>query len=528
MRKIINIFTVILGLFLVSSCSESYLDTKPSDAVSEEEAFASLDGVNANLDGVLRMMKSKTINDRHDEFGVASIGLAQDLMGGDVVAGASHWFTSDYNFTYTVFANYTRPYFIWSLNYRIIYNCNKIIENIDKIDSDEVEYKESLKGQAYVLRAYAYFNLIQSFGPQYTIANRSAAGVPIYKEADLTGNKRSSVGEVYDFIIADLKAAEVAFNAAGNISAGDISHPTKAVAYGMYARVALVMNDYTVASTKAMLAYNTSDKVMSRDSYAKGFDDSTEQKWMWGFVENKEQSGIYRGFFAHIDMTNPDGYAGGFYNPKYVWNNLYANMLDGDIRKSLIHDLNKEENDAAKAAATAAGKTPNYSEFGKEGFYLVNYKFSGLNGKGFASDLVMMRPAEMLLIASEAKYRAGGDGAAELKMLMDARYDKVSSQPASSLTQVMLERRYELWGEGNRFYDVKRLALDQDRSLGANIITYNADGTTNVEVKSNHLTSLNKRAGMKILAGSKYFTYLIPQKELDSNSNITAADQNEL
>jgi hypothetical protein len=528
MRKLINIITVILGLFLVSSCSESYLDTKPSDAVSEEEAFASLDGVNANLDGVLRMMKSKTINDRHDEFGVVSIGLAQDLMGGDVVAGASHWFTSDYNFTYSVFANYTRPYFIWSLNYRIIYNCNKIIASIDKIVSDNVEYKESLKGQAYILRAYAYLNLVQAFGPQYTVANRSAAGVPIYKVADLNGKKRSTVGEVYDFIISDLKAAETAFVAAGNTAAGDMSHPTIAVSYGMYARVALIMADYTVASSKAMLAYNSSRKVMSRDSYAKGFDDSNEQTWMWGFVENKEQSGIYRGFFSHIDMTNSGGYAGGFYNAKLVWNNLYANMLDGDIRKDLIHDLNKEENDAAKAAATASGKTPNYSDFGIEGFYLANYKFSGLNGKGFASDLVMMRPAEMLLIAAEAKYRAGGDGSTELKMLMNARYDKIASQPAVSLAEVMLQRRYELWGEGNRFSDIKRLALDQDRSLGANLVSYNADGSTKVVVMSNHKTSLNRRAGMKILAGSKYFTYLIPQKELDSNPNMTAADQNEL
>ena len=73
------------------------------------------------------------------------------------------------------------------------------------------------------------------------------------------------------------------------------------------------------------------------------------------------------------------------------------------------------------------------------------------------------------------------------------------------IDEIMIQRRVELWGEGFRFYDLKRLNLPLDRT-GAN---------HNATVAST----------MNVPAGAKEWQFLIPRSELNSNAN---AVQNEL
>jgi hypothetical protein len=61
-----------------------------------------------------------------------------------------------------------------------------------------------------------------------------------------------------------------------------------------------------------------------------------------------------------------------------------------------------------------------------------------------------------------------------------------------------MQRRCELWGEGFRFFDLKRLNLDLNRAnLG-------------------HTESLWNAAGY-FPAGDKNFVFLIPKQEIDAN-----------
>jgi hypothetical protein len=61
-----------------------------------------------------------------------------------------------------------------------------------------------------------------------------------------------------------------------------------------------------------------------------------------------------------------------------------------------------------------------------------------------------------------------------------------------------MQRRCELWGEGFRFFDLKRLNLDLNRAnLG-------------------HTESLWNAAGF-FAAGDKNFVFLIPKQEIDAN-----------
>ncbi len=71
----------------------------------------------------------------------------------------------------------------------------------------------------------------------------------------------------------------------------------------------------------------------------------------------------------------------------------------------------------------------------------------------------------------------------------------------------MDSRRIELWGEGLRFLDLKRLSLPLDRT-GANVVT---------SVVNNVLT---------VPADDKRWTWLIPQSEIDNSEGLVV--QNEL
>lgn len=69
------------------------------------------------------------------------------------------------------------------------------------------------------------------------------------------------------------------------------------------------------------------------------------------------------------------------------------------------------------------------------------------------------------------------------------------------LDEIYLNRRIEFWGEGFRFFDLKRLNQDLDRD-GAN---HNTTATSNLQF---------------IPAGSNQWQYLIPQAEMDANSEM--------
>ena len=87
----------------------------------------------------------------------------------------------------------------YSNDYSIIARVNQIFDLIDGVDFDE-SAKNNIKGQAYFLRAFAYFDLVQYFGE-----------VPLHLKAattlDETALPLSSVEDIYNQIISDASQA---------------------------------------------------------------------------------------------------------------------------------------------------------------------------------------------------------------------------------------------------------------------------------------------------------------------------------
>jgi hypothetical protein len=120
-----------------------------------------------------------------------------------------------------------------------------------------------------------------------------------------------------------------------------------------------------------------------------------------------------------------------------------------------------------------------------------------------------MRVADMYLIEAEAQARQGNNsGAAQTLFALlskrDPSYTLSANTGTALLNEILLQRRIELWGEGQVFFDIRRLKVGLDRT-GSN---HRADAT------------------LVIPANDPRFLYQIPQRELQANPNITEADQN--
>lgn len=482
MKKIILVVFLFAGIF--TACQKDFLETAPTNQISDADIFKSAEGAQTVLDGTLR--KLRAYNTSHDDYGVKAIDLAWDLMGEDIVNRRHHWFGYDYQIDNRG-ATYRRPRTSWDLFYITINNVNNILVNADNISFVSAEQEANIRGQALALRAYAYFNLVTLFQFTY-LGHETDPGVPIYLEPTTVGNPRSSVQEVYDRVTTDLDDA-ITMLTANTPSRRHISDLTLEVVHGLRARVALQMGDWALAESNAALA-RAPYALNTRAQFSDGFSTYATQEWIWGFEVNEEQSTIYASFFSHLDMSI-GGYAGLGYSPKYMSAALYAMLPVDDIRSEVVTVTDISGTD-----------------------YHINYKLNaGLSGKEFSADYVMMRPEEMLLIEAEAIARQGGRDV-EVQALLDELHAVRQTVPvpvvttgAALLDDVLLERRFELWGEGFRGRDIKRLKLALDRTGSNHDVTVCGILTAPAEYEG--------------------YLYKIPQQEIDANENLTEEDQNQ-
>ncbi|WP_231582584.1 RagB/SusD family nutrient uptake outer membrane protein, partial [Bacteroides intestinalis] len=89
----------------------------------------------------------------------------------------------------------------WSQNYKIIYQCNEILDDIEKSANKDDTENIRTKGEALFFRAYCYFNLVRAFGevPLVTtkVVEASDANVP-----------KTTAEKIYEQIDKDLTTAE--------------------------------------------------------------------------------------------------------------------------------------------------------------------------------------------------------------------------------------------------------------------------------------------------------------------------------
>ncbi len=143
----------------------------------------------------------------------------------------------------------------WATYYHSILICNITLNNIGEMEGSNAE-KEDLMAEAYALRAYCYFMLVNLYGQPYQAETAETdLGVPINNVVGMEDRKftRESVATIYRQIDSDLEKA-IAYFESSNLNKNYFRWNLPAV-YLLASRVSLYKKDYdkTIEYASAVL-----------------------------------------------------------------------------------------------------------------------------------------------------------------------------------------------------------------------------------------------------------------------------------
>lgn len=487
-----KLIPVLFATMALGSCKKDFLETTPTQQADDATVFATTANAMAALNGIHRSMYLRY--DAQDQGGQGSMNINIDMLGDDLVntAAGNGWYNSTYRWTAHRSAASTTDKFAYKFYYQIIANANNIIEKIGGAEGPEAD-KNLIKAEALTYRAWAHFMVVQLYAKRYDFAgSNTQPGVPVKTKLDTEHVGRGTVEQVYTQANADIDEAITLFATAS--ASPNKSHFNIKSAKGIKARIALTQGKWTEAAKFAAEA-RTGVELMSNVDYLAGFNSYTNPEWIWGSKQVEDQTSYFYSFFAYMSANYNSSNLRA--NPKAINSNLYNKLSKTDIRAQLWDPTGENK---AFPIPTSTSVRAKY----------MNRKFlvAGVTSVG---DVVNMRAAEMYLIEAEGLARAGQYGAAQdalytLAKKRDDAYVKSTKTGNDLIEEIMVQRRVELWGEGFRFTDLKRLNLPLDRT------------------NSNHTVALAQTLSEP--AGDARWQWLIPQSEIDANKAIEPGDQN--
>ncbi|WP_443946482.1 RagB/SusD family nutrient uptake outer membrane protein [Pedobacter sp. AW1-32] len=483
-----NLMLALIPLVLASACKKEYLETRPTNQVATGDAFSTTANAWAAVNGIHRIMYSQIFSTQ-SQGGQSGNMLYMDILSEDMVMNttANSWLRSDYQWLAHTNPNSSISEYNYSFYYVIIGNANMIIANIDNA-AGSVADKNAIKGEALTYRAWAYFQMVQLYGARFVAGGaNSGLGVPLVTVPTTSKTPRNTVAQVYTQINTDI---DQAIGLLASYNRANKSHFNINVAKGIKARIALTQQNWADAAKFAQEA-RQGFTLMTNTQYKAGFNDYSNPEWMWASRITSDQTNYFYSFFAYMSSN---------YNstairtsPKSIFSVLYNRITSTDVRKGLWDPTGT--NTASFPVPASGSRYP----------YMSN-KFRVGDTNLSIGDVPYMRAAEMYLIEAEALARSGSFTAAAsalypLAVNRDPSYVLSTKTGDALIDEIMIQRRVELWGEGFRFYDLKRLNLALDRTGG------NHSGTV-----SNGL--------LQVAAGDLRWQFLIPQEEINIGDGL--------
>ncbi|HEY4289869.1 MAG TPA: RagB/SusD family nutrient uptake outer membrane protein [Puia sp.] len=324
---------------------------------------------------------------------------------------------------------------LWSNPYGAlgIFGANTAMEgiNADHDSSLSLSARNQLIGECKTLRAYHYFSLVNLFGD-----------VPLVLSTDWKTTAllpRASADAVYAQITKDLQDASGLLS--GTYPSAGRQRPNRYVALGLLARVYLYRKQWDLA--RAMV-----DSVIGSGLYSLVptldnifLDKSTEAIWQIGNSDlNSPKTAPGMGDFVPLSAGVP---------PTIALNPSFAHAF--------------ETGDKRKTSWTRNLLTVNLTTL-KIDTLVSQYKYRNTSTTTVAAgaeDLMVLRLAEMYLIRAEAVAQLGDPATAMSDVNVIRKRAGLPAAFASNLSEAMgiilHERQVELFVEGHRWFDLKRV-----------------------------------------------------------------------
>ncbi len=495
-RYIYLVSTLLASGSLLSGCAEEFLETSPVVQKTDKNYYTTPEEAQEALVGCYDGLQNLSL----DLIYLAPEIASDDCSGSEGIGDQDNYNQlnnlTDMTVQYPDFFNDG-----WAAYYKLLNRVNTLISKIDQISgwSSDAD-KLSILSQARFIRAYAYFDLIRSFGH-----------CPLLTEPSNEITPCSEYKEVYAQIIEDLKFA------AENGSEDEYDgHATKYSAAGILARVYLYYTGYYgedapgiskseviafLEGVKGELVENpfklwlaaAQQKAYEESSDFHGCYTSPTKSYGYAGELNKEvlfsirynYSGSYTGssndgnlFSLYVSLRGGEsggqanntvkelqvnGWAGGW-GIACASKELFDSFLEGDMRKkaSIIDLKNEVSSSYDKGSGEGSSQYTGYNikkycttgDFDENGTYnyscLINNPSGHIN-LSQCQDFIVLRYADVLLMLSELKEDVEGMNKVHERATGVANY-----YTAYDKEKLFQERQWELCFEGIRYWDMLR------------------------------------------------------------------------
>ena len=416
-NKFLIILAFVFALPFFQSCKDN-LEIDPFTALDASVGFKTKQDVEAALLGCYNAVQNASY------YGLRFWALADLYTGTLTHTGTFPSFAQFAN--RNLLANNVELTNMWNSIYVGINRTNNVIASASGVDDPTFNLNNTL-GEARLLRAFHYFNLLLVFGGSPDGFNMNGEGVPIFTTptlvpADAAPKARASEAEVWNQILDDLNFALANLN-----ENNGIGRLNKQSATALKARMHLVRREYAeaAAAAESVIASNRFS-LLPGASYANTWLNKNSSETIWEL---------------QFDANNTNAIAFFYYPTAQGGRNEITSSAalrdlheDGDLRKAVN-----------VTTTVPLNKTLKYTRVAGE------------------DNVQIIRLAEMHLIRAEALARrnSGDDITNALAALNTIRNraglaDLASTDPAEIIAAVLKERVIEFAHEGHRWMDVRR------------------------------------------------------------------------
>jgi tetratricopeptide (TPR) repeat protein len=242
-----------MALILSLGACSSYLDVQPRESIADDQTIVDQKSAATALNGVYSALGSSGY------YGTSfqSIGY---LGGGDIQWTGTQSQVQEF-ITHNVRADNATISTVWSSIYTTINRANHVLANVPGLTDPLLTsaLRNQYLGEAYFVRALAYFDLARTFG-----------GVPLITQPTLTatdnqGLARASQAETYAQALRDLEAAEPLLPNPTPLATTDRYRATRRTAWALKARLYLYLGNWGLAEDYAsrLVSDNTNYKLLA-------------------------------------------------------------------------------------------------------------------------------------------------------------------------------------------------------------------------------------------------------------------------
>lgn len=453
--KIINKILLILpALLLFTSCND-FLNKYPENTLPEKEVdYTNLSNMYSQVSGIYGLWRTEGAH-----WIIWGVTLMRD---DDVNVGK----TGDQTALDKIDNSYFYDASFWGLNeafsvcyFPIIKYCNNALDALDKysefcITEQDKALNLSYQGEVRCLRAFAYYRLVQLFGP-----------VPILKENNQVSLRRKTIENVYNYALEDL---DFAIKNCKKVRPNEMEHKGAVTAYTaatIAAKIHLNMEQYDKVKSLTDDIINSGKFELYSDFYklfkiaGKLCNESLFEIQATDYGNGAGEVidlGAWFDFQGPVNDTNISGW--GFISPSKEFRD-WAAARGETVRAEtsfLMTNATTRSGDFVKAPVAA-----NHPDcYNGKAYTPTEDLTPGRTSYGCNNNARVLRYADVLLMNAEAKVRLGQDLGTALNNINEvrvrAKMDKFSSSDLT-VDNIIDERRMELCTEwGDRFNDLVR------------------------------------------------------------------------